>query len=56
MDTVTIPKAEYLRLKELEKVDWELVGKFKSSLDTCTPGACAGSGKGRELEPGYVQG
>jgi hypothetical protein len=33
MDTVTIPKEEYLRLKKLEQVDWELVSQFKKSLD-----------------------
>lgn len=33
METVTIPKKEYLRLKQLEKIDWELVAQFKSSLE-----------------------
>ena len=32
-ETVTMPKKEYLRLKKLEEVDCELVGKFKDSLD-----------------------
>jgi len=38
METVTIPKAEYERLKGLEKVDWELVGKFKNSLEDLKAG------------------
>ena len=33
MDTITIPKTEYERLKKLEKVDWELVESFKRSLE-----------------------
>lgn len=33
METVTIPKEEYVRLKKLEKVDWELVESFKRSLE-----------------------
>jgi len=33
METVTIQKEEYERLKKLEKVDWELVESFKRSLD-----------------------
>ncbi len=37
-ETVTIPKKEYDRLKELEKVDWELVGKFKKSLEDVQQG------------------
>jgi len=38
MDTVTIPKAEYERLKRLEKVDWELVESFKRSLEDVKEG------------------
>lgn len=33
METVTIPKEEYERLKKLEKIDWELVESFKRSLE-----------------------
>ena len=33
METVTIPKEEYKRLKKLEKIDWELVRSFKTSLE-----------------------
>jgi len=33
METVTILKEEYERLKKLEKVDWELVESFKRSLE-----------------------
>jgi len=32
METVTIPKAEYERLKRLEKTDPELARQFKESL------------------------
>jgi len=32
METGTISKAEYKRLKELEKIEWELVGEFKQAL------------------------
>jgi hypothetical protein len=38
METVTVPKDEYLRLKRLEQVDWELVGKFKKGLDEVKAG------------------
>ena len=38
METVTIPKAEYERLKKLEKVDWELVESFKRSLEDVKEG------------------
>ena len=31
-ETITISKKEYARLKNLEKIDWELVGKFKEGL------------------------
>ena len=33
METVTIPKKEYERLKELEKVDFDLMKQFSNSLD-----------------------
>ncbi len=33
METVTISKEEYEKLKKLEKVDWELVESFKRSLE-----------------------
>lgn len=33
METVTISKAEYTRLKTLEKVEWDVVGEFKESLN-----------------------
>lgn len=33
METVTIPKEEYRRLKVLEKIEWEVVGEFKEALD-----------------------
>ena len=32
-EMVTIPKAEYERLKELEKVDFDLVRRFERSLE-----------------------
>jgi len=32
-ETVTIPRAEYERLKEMSKVDWELVEKLKKSFE-----------------------
>lgn len=32
METITISKEEYKRLKMLEKIDWELVQSFKNSL------------------------
>ena len=37
-DTVTIPKEEYERLKSLEKVEWEIVGEFKDSLNDLKKG------------------
>lgn len=37
-DTVTIPKEEYLRLKSLEKIEWELVGEFKEALNDLKAG------------------
>ncbi len=36
--TVTIPKKEYQRLKQLEKIDFELVQKFKNSLSDLKQG------------------
>ena len=30
---ITIPKNEYERLKRLERIDFELVGQFKESLE-----------------------
>ena len=38
METVTIPKEEYERLKKLESVDWELVESFKRSLEDLKAG------------------
>ncbi|MFH1376089.1 MAG: hypothetical protein ABIH25_00465 [Candidatus Woesearchaeota archaeon] len=38
METVTIPKGEYLKLKKLEKVDWKLVESFKRSLEDLKAG------------------
>lgn len=38
METVTISKEEYERLKKLEKVDWELVESFKRSLEDLKQG------------------
>lgn len=32
METITIPKEEYDRLKKLEGIDWELVESFNRSL------------------------
>lgn len=37
-ETVTITKEEYKRFKELEKVDWKLVGKIRKSLDNISKG------------------
>lgn len=33
MESVTIPKSEYLKLKRLEKLDFDLIRQFASSLD-----------------------
>ena len=33
METVTIPKEEYKRLKKLEEIDFELIAQFKNSLN-----------------------
>ncbi len=38
METITISKAEYERLKKLEKIDWELVESFKRSLEDIKEG------------------
>ncbi len=32
METVTIPKAEYEHLKRLERLDFDLIRQFSSSL------------------------
>ncbi len=32
METITIPKKEYERLKKLEELDFELIRQFKESL------------------------
>lgn len=36
--TVTISKAEYDKLKALEKVEWEVVGEFKQALNDLRAG------------------
>jgi hypothetical protein len=33
METITIPKAEYERLKKLEQLDLDLIRQFASSLE-----------------------
>ncbi len=33
METVTIPRAEYERLKKLEELDFDLIRQFSSSLE-----------------------
>lgn len=33
METVTISKEEYLHLKQLEKLDFDLIRQFASSLE-----------------------
>ena len=38
METVTIPKKEYVKLKQLEAVDFELARQFASSLDDLKSG------------------
>ena len=37
-DMISIPKEEYERLKRLEKIDFELVGQFKESLEDLKAG------------------
>lgn len=32
METVIIPKTEYVRLKKLEKLDYDLISQFTNSL------------------------
>ena len=38
METITIPKQEYERLKKLEKVDHDLIRQFKESLEDAKHG------------------
>lgn len=38
METVTIPKKEYERLKKLEELDFDLVSQFSSSLEDLKQG------------------
>ena len=38
METITIPREEYKRLKKLEDIDWELVESFKNSLEDLNAG------------------
>tara|TARA_B100000315_G_C14582929_1_gene591460 strand:- start:2791 stop:2925 length:135 start_codon:yes stop_codon:yes gene_type:complete len=38
METVTIPKEEYLRLKKLEELDLALVKQFGNSLEDLKKG------------------
>ncbi len=38
METVTIPKAEYEKLKSLEKLDFDLIRQFKNSLEDLKKG------------------
>ena len=33
METITIKKSEYDKLKRLEKIDFELIRQFKNSLE-----------------------
>ena len=33
METITIPKEEYEKLKKLEKLDFDLIRQFASSLE-----------------------
>ena len=35
---ITIPKQEYLRLKKLEQVDFDLINQFKKSLEDLKAG------------------
>lgn len=37
-ETVSISKEEYIKLKNLEKVDWELVKKFERGLEDLKEG------------------
>ena len=38
MDTVTISREEYDRLKKLEKIEWDVVGEFKQALNDLRAG------------------
>lgn len=38
METVTIPKKEYLKLKKLEKLDFDLIRQFSKSLEDLKKG------------------
>ncbi len=38
METVTISKKEYSRLKKLEEIDFELIKQFSSSLEDLKKG------------------
>jgi len=33
MDTVTVPRKEYERLKKLDELDWDLIRQFAASLE-----------------------
>jgi len=37
-DTVTIPREEYIHLKELEKIDFNLIRQFANSLEDLKKG------------------
>jgi len=38
METVTISKKEYIRLKKLEELDFDLIGQFAGSLEDLKKG------------------
>lgn len=38
METITIPREEYVRLKKLEELDYDLIRQFSSSLDDLRQG------------------
>jgi len=38
METITISKEEYLHLKQLEKLDFDLIRQFASSLEDLKQG------------------
>lgn len=38
METVTISKDEYDRLKTLEKIEWDVIGEFKQALNDLRTG------------------
>ena len=38
METITIEKKEYEKLKKLEQIDWEIVQSFRNSLDDLKEG------------------